>query len=956
VGEDINVTIFIRNLVDSDLEVKNMIVNITDINTTQATYISDSVYLNKTGELHPTLIGDSLLDIGSDYIKDIPVGDMASNGYFYIYYGLDPSEDTLDMPIKVNATYDLVIDGNTTIPYLLTVGANLQMCSSTNFKYTPTKGQFNIVNNYYHPYSDGNNYNNLPTAVTQRADNYTVLSYDKDDANFTTLMDANISVYVELIDASAFHNTFASCKEPSSSISEKILVVFEDNKETSFNAQDIIATFPTADGTGSNPDGDKDFYKTAKENAAFRISWTNDLNDTTIGVDGDEATGYHLTNFSDYATMSCKEPVTTDVDVGATTVTKTYTQVPQACANAGQASASAMNKKELAACLQCIYGYNTKYICSRDNFSIRPEAFLMHLDDQNQTDSTSQSRLTTGQSGVSGATATPLALATGYKYNIEVNATNHYTNDASYGYTKTMNVTDDNSTALYIWDPSSTVVSGACNDEDNKTITMRFVNGVVDKNTSVGQVGQYKLNIKDTTWTTVDSNPTFMTHHDGDSYFLDSSNPDCIPNSTVVSAVAVPSALPTLNGCDISSKHSNTVANLKYNDYNITFHPYKFVVTNTVTLGLSDASNPKGIDVNSTTNPFIYMSDINTTQDENMSVHFNTIITASGKDSSSGLTNFVTGCYAKPLDLDIGKSSTSNSRLVLSYRYHDYNVSSGLILPANDINSFIDYGNEDINITLNTDPSSLDNAFQKDMNGTINTRINLNFNREVNASANPERITFISYRVDDPSNTFNADLNPAKTAEGNVSINQNVTFYYARTAAKKTRQICDTGNANCDANEVFIYYEVFCNGTINNNTCDPSLLPKDVSGNSLQKVDSRWFQSLDHNITTYGQITNTTDSNNPTFITLPDGITHSTNEYTSDSVHRYQISNDGLPYTADMNDTVPRWFVYDENNASAVSNSHIVIFRGQTEWSGEHEADSKTKTDRVKRVNRRTMW
>ena len=57
-----------------------------------------------------------------------------------------------------------------------------------------------------------------------------------------------------------------------------------------------------------------------------------------------------------------------------------------------------------------------------------------------------------------------------------------------------------------------------------------------------------------------------------------------------------------------------------------------------------------------------------------------------------------------------------------------------------------------------------------------------------------------------------------------------------------------------------------------------------------------------------------------------------------------------------MNDTVPRWLVYDENNASAISNSHIVIFRGSTEWSGEHEADNTTKTDRVQRVNRRTMW
>ena len=47
---------------------------------------------------------------------------------------------------------------------------------------------------------------------------------------------------------------------------------------------------------------------------------------------------------------------------------------------------------------------------------------------------------------------------------------------------------------------------------------------------------------------------------------------------------------------------------------------------------------------------------------------------------------------------------------------------------------------------------------------------------------------------------------------------------------------------------------------------------------------------------------------------------------------------------------------YDENNVSAIFNRHTVIFRPKTEWSGAHEDDSTTKTNRIKRESRRTMW
>jgi hypothetical protein len=954
-NEDINVTIFIRNLVDSDLAVENMKVNITDINTSQVTYISDSTALTKTGQLNPIFFNDSSLNVGGTYIKDIPIGNMGSNDYFYLYYGLTPQTTTLDMPINVSATYDLVLNSTTTIPYTLTVGSNLQMCSSTNFKYTPQKGLFNLVNDLYYS-SSSNYYNNLPTAVTSRPDNYKVVSYDANDSNLNTLKETNTTVAVELIDAAAFHDTFASCKEPSSSISDKIWVTLKNSKTTPFTAQDIVNSFLTKDGTGINPDAAKQFFSTARENAAFRISWDNDLNGSMIQtIETAPNSGlYHLENFSDYATQDCVSPVTTDVETSpAHFVTKTFTQVAQACYNAGSSSASAMNNKELAACMECIYGKALNYVCSRDNFSIRPEAFLIQLKDQNQTDPVTKTNITTlANSGSDGASAPILNLASGYNYNIDINATNHYTNDASLGYTKTMNVTDAD-TAKYFWEPRSVITAGACNDENNKSITMRFVKGVVDKNTSVDQVGEYKLSLKDTTWTTVDSNPAFMLHHNDDlTHFLPSSTSDCTLNSSIVPVVGNA----TLVGCDISSNHvsnvlyyngtSTSVQHITYNDYNVTFHPYEFAVSNIVTLGEGNVSPAV---MREPTKPFVYMS--NLSQDENMSVHLNTTVTARGRNSATSLTNYVTGCFAKPINLTISKTATINPALTYDYWVHNKDI-NGTVLPANDIQKTIIAGNTTENPAFTTTSS----FFQKDQNGTVQLLTNLNYIRNVNVTANPEDINFKAISADDNATLINADLVADKYAEGNTTVNQRVLYYYGRTIAPKITVVCNantcrTGISATNNNNMkeLISYAIYCQG----GSCNGAILP----AGALQVGDVRWFENRNHDtsgqpLTTDGGIGIVTEVSNTGNVSEISRVIN-TPFYENEEVIEY---SGPLPYDAIMQMQSSPWLIYNENNATATTNQFIIQFVGDGGWSGKHEDNTTTKTNFSTTTNRRIMW
>ena len=741
---DVNVTVFIRNLVDSDIEVTDMYVDIVDINTTQATYVRNSTHWAMVPRIIPEPIPDSDLVVDDSFIKDIDIGTISSNDYFYLYYTLNPLEPHLDMPLNVEANYNLEIDGMV-IPYKLILGPDIKLCSTTNFSYEPVEGQFNLVHEDY--YNSSTTYYNLPTQVTSREGNFKVISMDPNNLNSLQALPNRVKVSVELIDISAFHDTFTACKELESAISPRIWVEFNGTSSTPFNQAALIAAsnkanaLEAAGGEPSKLPNSWDFYKNANENTAFRISY-NEVGETGFVLDYNESTTtsgfYVINNFVEAIQVigECSHPVFY-FDKN-NNFKKDVTQVATACGNNG----NSIPESHLEACLECIYGYNTALVCSRDNFSIRPEALLIKMDDQNQTGFTSYKRLDDDGlgiiSGVTTPTARTLELASGYKYHVEVNATNHRGNEASPGYTKTYGIINDDR-AQFVWNDPLPLLTG-CNDDSNKTLDIRFLEGYTETNTSVHQVGEYYFNKTDVEWTTVDNNPAFMGHHTG-ANFLNSSIPDCILGSTDTEAVGTVagSAMP-LNGCTISSNHDSSGTTLKYRDYYIEFHPYDFNLTIVPTVGLNYTA------INDNNTSYIYMADMsfNNGQDENMSYHLNGNIIAQDYNGTQ-LSNFVDNCYAKPLDISISKTDTTlndtdGNPIVYQYRFHDINA-TGSVITALDID-----GN-DTTPLLPVQIQVIDDYFTKDLNGLMNTRLNLNYNREINTTANPTTIAFSKYDV-----------------------------------------------------------------------------------------------------------------------------------------------------------------------------------------------------------------
>jgi len=972
-GEPIEMTIFLKSQVDGTIQIQNMEIHVSDINTTQAEYIpntGDSNLTNatkvaKVGELYPHKVNvNAGTASGMDYIHDIPIGTLDQNEYFYLYYSLDPQQDEMNMPINVQATYNLQLSGlGTPVPYTLTLSEEIPLCSTNNFEYTPAKGIFNVAHNDYYTYdtsSSGTKYYNLPTQVTKREGNFKVLAMDETDFDELRFDHVPTVVAVEMIDAGAFHFTQASCKEMASSISERVWVIIDENTTSaSFNQTALQAAIDNNLTKISTTD---EFYTKARQNAAFRITYnSSDINGSITSLIKNGTNDYSLAYT---LTGQCNQDMdgsglATDDDV------TTY-----CLAN--------MTTRDLKNCMECIYGIDTRFICSRDNFAIRPEAFMLKLNDQVQhqlipTDT--RVRVADDRSGVDTSTGTlstaQVELAAGYQYKLEVNATNHVNNTSSLGYTRTFGVGSED-IIEYQWPTSGAPIG--CNDEANSTIEFKIVDGKIDLNTSLNQVGAYRLHMHDETWTDVDHNPTFMVHHNGGApYFILPSTPDCVIGDSTTQVVNTTTIPGSRNGCDINSTHTPSAVanNFEYRDYNVEFHPYWFDINNTITptVGVNHLA------VNATS--FIYMADMNISngQDENMSYHLNGNIVPLGENNAT-LSNFVDNCYAKPLRIDLNVTDPTsptapliNLSAAYKYRFHSLDE-NGTDLRAN-------ITAQDLNtIGTSTLINVLTSDFPKHLNGLALTVFNLNYDRNASVPLNPEAIIFDRYDLNctnpDTDCTFIADTNgvpvtPDKnaTSQGTKDLNSSISIkhYYGRTHAPRNRFVGPDGN-------VTVYYEVFCNGTINARACNKQLLQPELTTGQNSKVtdDPRWFRNSEHNVSNHGPViapvnppvipvgviaqkggaNRVTNTPNAVYNTIPTGPTL--------IPLRYDATR-GYPYKATMLNTPNRWLIYNKYNAAATANESEVEFVSATSnWAGKRETIDTTGEVGSKKTNRRSMW
>jgi len=401
-----------------------------------------------------------------------------------------------------------------------------------------------------------------------------------------------------------------------------------------------------------------------------------------------------------------------------------------------------------------------------------------------------------------------MPLAAGYTYRYDLNATGHDTDLSRVpGYTRYFNNADPEYTATIIMDWNTTVKTG-CNDTSDKPISFYVASGQLSNlEYAVDQVGEYRFNMLDTSWTEVDWKPSLTGHHTLANGFINGDATDCVTGATY----AVPVSGSKI-GCNVSSDHTNTVTSQTYKDPLLQFKPAKFDLS-TITYRLGMNATP----ITAGGAGFVYDSNLSITNDIPMAVRAAGNIQARGYDNTA-LSNFVAQCYASDINVSVSHNAPDvNATFSFMGRIDTNTTYSATASPAQTIAS---------------------SNFAKANNGAISPTIRLNVNRDVKVPQVPLTVHYgdlnVSCSNNVDCNTSAMSLSTPNTATGSSVMNVDVTHVYGRVIPNNVRVM------GLIAFETLARYEVYMT---------PTLLG---TGLVADPVDSTWFVNTLHTEAEYG--------------------------------------------------------------------------------------------------------
>ena len=627
-------------------------------------------------------------------------GTLNSHESHYILFDYDTnsSQPRLETTFifDVNFTVDY---GSGPVPIYRELNEGSRCPTST--LYAPEWGVFNIISAKDEPTTY-----NLLTEVSGRPYAVYGVFYD---ADFETPKKITTDIEVELINVNFFKSdTNASCNNPDSNITSPLFARFDNSEFTDAISQQT---------------------QLAMRNSAFRIWYLEDnksaLVINTCGSRTDELCYKTLYDdkFASFDTLC-----TTDCD----------------------------GTKAPGTCYRCLRKYYGKPLCSRDNFSIRPESYRIVISDENSSLSPVKKEV------VLNSYNAYAAIAADYNYTVDYNATQYRSESPALRYIQGFpesypaGIVEENSTSLGL--TSRFPASYNCSNDSNRTYKLIFWNGKGKNRINHDNVGFYRFMLRDSEWTKVD-NPGRW-------------GQDCI-NFNNSGYYNVP---PTGKvGCVISSSLDEN-----HTDINLSLRPYKFDISN--------------INITAPNDRFIYMNDLRV--DHNMSIEISGPVRAEGRNGAL-LRNFSAQCYAQDINL------TFERRLNPA----ESNLTAPALLRLYDINT------SETNTTDNSDVDTI--AAERFRNGVSNAKLAINIDRVSSVTVEPIKIdiddvnvTCSDYTV---CNHF-AEMDNNRSVKGGKHFPPFSRFiYYGRLHAPDYR----TEENSIDTP---IYAEVYCDGIVTNCT------------------------------------------------------------------------------------------------------------------------------------------
>ena len=719
-NNDINVSIYIRNNDNNDIIAKDLTFNIIELNQTQLDFDPNRVYLYNSEDFSYIHINPDEFNISTDgnetNITNIPEGNVTKASNKYLYFTLKPLKGEINQSMQnweVKYTLYKHINGedDINIPQSIRL-SDLPICRD-HFEYNPAWNQFNIVDKNL--YNGSNSKYNLFTQVVGRSHPYKAVSYDKTDLNQP--QNYEYAVTVEMLNVGGFHDINATCMNPyalnypissQSYMPQYLPVDFNNRMDVDVNITPVSAV----------------------QNTAFRVNF----------IDWSEL--FNQKNFScdDTAEYKGMPKCISDNEDNYKTVFGNTS--PCLVDNGGPCFDS--NNNDSYACLKCTLKYYGNRVCSRDNFSVRPDSFYIVLKDPEINSSIADD--------ISNIEAN---LSAGVNYKIDINATKYGNLNSAAGYTGFFGNFNDKNISL-IWNSNKN--SSVCADISNKIIKKYILNGLISSEINNSEVGEYNLTVFDKFWTRYDWNSNYMGHHNNSHFY---SGADCDENTsttqTAGSDVTVSNGnidSSTLNGCIITNKnHFSPGINKTFKEMNLSFVPYKFKLIMNDSYGIANETNHTG---------WLYDTDIiNYPNDENNSYKISGQIMA--VNGAGAVTkNFTDGCFAKDINISINSIANDYTLPVQYVIYENNNTRK-----TNESNNNFVFLYKKANFT-------------KVNAGKANIAIKINYKKIFNKTHLPIEVNFSDINV---SSGIVYELNGTRAVTGKKDLNKSIQFRYGRIDA-----------------------------------------------------------------------------------------------------------------------------------------------------------------------------
>ena len=861
--------------IEGDFDLSNTIVTV-DSNLAYLTYVDNSAaYAGNSINTFTTMYPPELnVTAPNTFRMAIGSGADATGGvihpfethYMRFQHDLNVSQDPFDT--RLNISLDYTTDfGSGPVPIHKNLTIDNRCTGYT--AYRPEWGIFNVID------ADAPNINtyNLKTQITKRNFNAKVVGYG--GVNFDTAQNFDTDIEVEVFNVGIYGtDTNVSCNNPDSNISAPRFYSF-----TNTSSVDMLDVN----------------YDRSNQNSGFRVWYLEDKAGNLVNHhSGTTVPGANEAYFDTLYTTSYP-------DDGNCTLP---------CSGAA------------TGCYACLKTYYGKPLCSRDNFSIRPENFKLTLRDNAENTSG------TGTFMGDNSGTTPLSIAGAYKYQLDLVATDYGVETPSRGYVQEFppppSITDGTADIMVTIDldknHTSVLINNFstntnCNDFNGVWYNTDFWDGAHSiYSMRAPNVGEYMYHILDSKWTFVDNPGNF--------------GQDCLVDDSSAPASG-------LAGCNISSKMDTT-----HNDLNISSVPYQFDTSGVATGSPALAAG------------FMYSNQLdNLLSDENMSLRFSGLITAQGKDGTV-MSNFVTQCYSKNLVLDLDYSLTGEDINGVTWTQANGTLAEGNPIRWRELNASLANGTfplplgrtetmgnfQDVNLTAT--------EFSKAAGGSTMLDLYLNIDRGVSTPHNPIQASFNSFNVICENGNCDsiADQVDPYTAIGTyTNLTPIINIFYGRAHTPRYRIQGNAANLRS-------YYEVYCQN------CNVPRL-QIVSPNQLLSVDDiRWFQNTIHTQAT-GEIpvANPMTTQNPVQAArLVLGANLVTNAITT-ADYIYD-GTAGYPFKTTVNYIPDPWLIYNRFNNAALFNSFELEFSQVGGQAGKDNSGTHMNATGAPATNRRIQW